>query len=126
MNVVFADQIEAVRSIGAGGGVEDFFAELGRAHLGHELGDGARGVVFALVPGVSQFDKDGLVNGAENVTVVGVVEVEAVELIDDFAHLEARLHVVVRAVEDFAHDGGALGAFADCSSLRWAKRPSAG
>ena len=91
MNVVFADQIDGGReeAAGAGGGVEDFFAELGRAHLGHELGDGARGVVFALVPGVSQFDEDGLVNGAENVTVVGVVEVEAVELIDDFAHLEA-------------------------------------
>ena len=99
---------EAARACG---GVEDFFAELGRAHLRHELGDGARRVVFALVACVAQFDEDGLVNSAEDVAVVGVVEIEAVELVDDLAHLEAGLHVIIRAVEDFAYDGGALWGF---------------
>jgi len=73
------------------------------------LGDGARGVEFALVACVAEFDEDAFVNGAEDVAVFGVVKVEAVELVDDSAHRKAGLHIVVGAVEDFAHEGGALG-----------------
>ena len=64
VDFLFADEINggAQESARAGGGVEDFFAKLGRGHLRHELGDGARGVVFALVAGVAQFDEDGFVD----------------------------------------------------------------
>ena len=110
VDFLFPDEINggAEEAAGAGGGVEDLFAEPGRGHLRHELGDGAGRVVFALVPGVAQLDEDGFIDGAEDVAVVGVVEVEAVELVDDLPHLVAGLHVVVRAVEDLAHERGAL------------------
>ena len=40
--------------------------------------------------------------------VLAVVEVEAIELVDDLPHFIAGLHVVVRTVEDFLHQRGAL------------------
>ena len=107
---LFADVINgsAEKAACAGGGVEDFFAEPGRGHLRHELGDGAGRVVFALVSRIAQLDEDGLIDSAEDMAVVAVVEVEAVELVDDLPQLVAGLHVVIRAIEDFLHEGGAL------------------
>ena len=93
---------------GAGCRIKHFFTEFWRGHLRHELGDGAWCVVFAFVSGVTEFDENGFVNGAEDVAVVRVIEVKAIELIDDLAHLEAGLHVIVRAVEDLADEGGTL------------------
>ncbi len=109
-DVVFPDVVDggAEEAAGAGGGVEHLFAEPRIRHAGHQLGDGARGVEFALVPGIAELDEDGLVDGAEDVAVVAVVEVEAVELVDDLAHRVAGLHVVVRAVEDLPHQRGPL------------------
>ena len=108
-DVVFADVVDggSEEAAGAGGGVEDAFAEAGRAHGGHELGDGARGVVFALGGGVAQPDEDGFVDGAKDVAVLGAVKIEAVELVDDLTHGHAGLHVVVHRVEDLADDAGA-------------------
>jgi hypothetical protein len=99
---LFADVINggAEEAAGACGGVEHAVAQARIRHLRHELGDGAGRVVFAFVPGIPQFQEDGLIDGAEDMAVVGVVEVEAVELVDDLPHLVAGLHVVVRAVED--------------------------
>ena len=40
--------------------------------------------------------------------VIGVVEVKAVKLVDDSTHLEAGFHIVVRSIENFAHEFSAL------------------
>ena len=110
-DVVLADVVDGggEEAAGAGGGVEHAFAEAGRADGGHELGDGAGGVVFALGGGVAQPAEDVFVDGAEDVAVVGVVEIEAVELVDDLPHGHAGLHVVVHRIKDLAHDAGAGG-----------------
>ena len=99
------------KASGSGGGVEHLFSEPGRGHLRHELGDGAGRVVFALVPGVTKFDEDRFVNRAEDVAIFRIVEVEAVELVDDFAHRKARLHVIVHSIENFPNDTRALRGF---------------
>ena len=110
VDFLFPDVVDggAEESAGASGGIEYLLAQLGRGHLGHQLGDGPGRVVFALVPGVAQLDEDGLVDGAEDVAVFAVVEVEAVELVDDLAHGVAGLHVVVQAFKHLADDSGAL------------------
>ena len=128
VDFVLANEVDggAKETAGARGGVENFLPQRGRSHLRHELGDGAGGVVFALVPGVAQFDEDGLVDGAKDVAVLGVVKVEPIELVDDLAHLEAGLHVVVRTIEDFADEGGALRGFGGLELLEISEEPVGG
>ncbi len=58
--------------------------------------------------------------------VFGVVEVEAVELVDDLAHGEAGLHVVVQSIEDLSDDGGALGGFGRLELLQFGKQAVGG
>ena len=110
MDFIFADVVDgcAKETTGAGSGVEYVFAEARVRHLRHKPGDGARRVVLTFVPGIPQFEQDGLIDSAENVAVAAVIKVEAVELVDDLAHLVAGLHVVVRPVENFAHECGTL------------------
>ena len=110
VDFLFPDEINggAEEAAGASGGIENLFPETGRGHLRHELGDGAGRVVFALVSGVSQFNEDGLIDGSEDVAIFAVVEVEAVELVDDLPHFVAGLHVVVRSVEDLADKSSAM------------------
>ena len=67
---------------GAAGRVEDRLAELGVDHVDHELGDGARRVELAGVAGALQVLEDLLVDVAEEVAVVGAVEVDLVDLVD--------------------------------------------
>jgi len=91
----------AEEAASSSGGVEHAIAQPWGGHLGHELGDGARRVIFALIPGIPQFDEDGFVDRAEDVAVVAVVEVEAIELVDDLAHSVAGLHVIIQAFKNF-------------------------
>lgn len=110
-HIAFADEVDGGTEKAAcpGGGVEHPLPEPGSGHLGHELRDGARGIELALVSGVAQFDEDRLIDGAKDVAVFGAVEVKAVELVDDLAHLVARLHVVVGSVKYFPHECGSPG-----------------
>ena len=86
-----------------------FSPKLGVDHVDHELGDGARGVVLAGVAGVLQVAQDLLVEVAEQVAVLRLVEVDAVvDLVDHLAHQVAGLHVVVGVLEDAADDEAAL------------------
>ena len=89
---------------GAAGGVEDGFAEPGIDLLDDELGDGARGVVLAGVAGGLEVLEDLLVDVAEQVAVLGGVEVDAVDLVDDLPHQRAVLHVVVGILEGHADE----------------------
>jgi len=84
---------------GAAGGIEDGLAEAGIDLLDDELGDGARGVELAGVARGLEVFEELLVDVAEHVAIIGGVEVDAVDLVDDLAHQRAVLHVVVGIVE---------------------------
>jgi hypothetical protein len=65
-------------------------------HIDHELRDGAGRVVFSGVAGALQVAQELLVNVAERVAVVGLVEVDVlVDLVDDLSQQGAGLRVVV-------------------------------
>ena len=74
--------------------------------LDDELGDGAGGVELARVAGGLEVFEDLLVDVAEQVAVVGGVEVDAVDLVDDLPHQGAVLHVVVGILEGHADEPG--------------------
>ena len=76
-------------------------------HLSHERGHGARRVIFARVASRLQVVQDLLVDVAEVLARSQVVEVDAVDLVDDLPHQLAGLHVVVGILEYIAHDVGA-------------------
>ena len=96
------------KAAGAAGGVEDGFAEAGIHLLDDELGDGARRVELAGVAGGLEILEQLLVDVAEHVAVVGGVEVDAVDLVDDLPHQRAVLHVVVGILEGHADQAGDL------------------
>ena len=84
---------------GAAGWVEDGPAEAGIDLLDDELGDGARGIELAgIARGLEVFEQL-FVDVAEHVSVIGGIEVDAVDLVDDLAHQRAVLHVVAGTVE---------------------------
>ena len=95
---------------GAAGGVEDGLAEAGIGLLDDELGDGAWGVELAGVARGLEVFEELLVDVAEHVAVIGSVEVDAVDLVDDLPHQRAVLHVVVGILEDHADE--------DCDLVR--------
>ena len=69
----------------------------------------ARGrVVLARVAGALQVVEDLLVDVAEVLALGQVVEVDAVDLVDDLPHELAGLHVVVGVLEDVADDAAAV------------------
>ena len=72
--------------------------------LDDELGDGARGVELAGVAGGLEVLEELLVDVAEHVAVIGGVEVDAVDLVDDLPHQRAVLHVVVGILEGHADE----------------------
>ena len=75
----------------------------------HELGDRARGVVLAGIAGILQVAQDLLVEVAEQVAVLRLVEVHALDdLVDHLPHQVAGLHVVVGVLEDAADDVAAF------------------
>ena len=94
---------------GAAGGVEDRLAQLGVDRIDHELGDGARRVVLAGIAGALQVAQDLLVDVAEQVAVLRLVEIDAVDdLVDHLPQQRAGLHVVVGILEDGADHEAAL------------------
>jgi hypothetical protein len=94
---------------GAAGGVENLLAELRVDPVHDELRDRSRGVVLAGVAGVLQVAQDLLVEVAEEVAVLRLVEVEAADdLVDHLTHQVTGLHVVVGVLEDAADDEAAL------------------
>ena len=87
--------------------VQQRLAGLRVDHLGHEGGHGAWRVVLARVAGRLQVVQDLLVDVAEVLALGQVVEVDAIDLVDDLPHQLAGLHVVVGILEHVAHDVGA-------------------
>ena len=92
------------KAAGAAGRVQHDLADLRVHHIGHELGDGARRVVFAGIARALQVAQDLLIDVVEEMALLHVVEVDAVDAVDDLAHQRAGLHVVVRVGEDLMHD----------------------
>ncbi len=86
-----------------------FSPSLGFDHVHHELGDGARGVVFARVAGVLQVAQQLLVDVAEQVAVGGGIEIDFVDFVDDLSQQRAGLHVVVGILKRRAQHGSAAG-----------------
>jgi len=93
---------------GAAGGVEDGLAEAGVDLFDNELGDGAGSVEFTGVAGGLEVFEQFLVDVAEQVAVIGGVEVNGVDLVDDLAHQRAVLHVIVGILEGHADETGDL------------------
>ena len=91
----------------AAGGVEENFAGVWVDAVGHEGGDGAGRVVLARVSGALEIVQDLLVDVAEVLAFGEVVEVDAVDLVDDLAHELAGLHIVVGVFEDIPDDAAA-------------------
>ena len=89
---------------GAAGGVEDGFAQARVDLLDDEAGDGPGGIKLPGVAGGLEVAEELFVDVAEEVAVVGGVEVDAVDLVDDLAHQRAVLHVVVGVLEDLADE----------------------
>ena len=71
---------------GATGGVEDGFGELCVHAVDDELGDGTWGVELAGVARALEVFEDLLVDAAKGVAVLGIVEVDLADLVDDLAH----------------------------------------
>ena len=108
---------------GAAGGVQYRLAQLGVSHVHHELGDGAGRVVFARVAGVLEVAEDLLVDVAEQVPVVGAVEVDLVQRVDDLPHEGAGLHVVVGILEHgLDHEATGVGVGAEGQVLERAEQ----
>ena len=92
------------KAAGAAGRVQHDLADLRVHHIGHELSDGPRRVVFAGIARALQVAQDLLIDVVEEMALLHVVEVDAVDAVDDLAHQRAGLHVVVRVGEDLMHD----------------------
>src|SRR5699024_1671465 len=69
--------------------------DFGADHPGHKVGDGTGRIEFASRPGALQLLQDGLVNLAESVAFLVVVQVQLVNGIDDLPQQDAVLHIVV-------------------------------
>ena len=89
----------------AAGWVENCFPELWGGLLDHELGDGSRSVELARVAGRLQVFENLLVDVAEGVPFLAVVDVDFVDFVDDLPHQRAVFHVVVGVVESVANHG---------------------
>ena len=84
---------------GAAGGIENGLSEARIDLLDDELGYGARGVELTGIAGGLEILEELFVDVAEHVAIIGGVEVDAVDLVDDLAHQRAVLHVVVGILE---------------------------
>ncbi len=106
LDVLLADVLDAAhqKAAGAAGRVEQRLAELGVDLVDHELCDGAWRVELAGIAGILQIREQLLVHLAEFVPIRGPIEVDLVELVDHLPHQRARLHVVVRILEDASND----------------------
>ena len=91
---------------GAAGRVEQGLAEARIDLIDDELGDRTRGVELARIAGRLEVLEELLVNVAEHVAIIGGVEVDAVDLVDDLPHQRAVLHVVVGILEGHADEAG--------------------
>ena len=92
------------KAAGAAGEIRHAFAEDGRNHLHHEVGNGARGVELAGVARALQAFQDGFVDFAEGVALFAAVKIYGVDFVDDFAQLYAVFHEVFGICKDVAHD----------------------
>ncbi|MNX97609.1 hypothetical protein D3C86_1299820 [compost metagenome] len=95
---------EAARTAGR---VHDLFVQFRVDHAHHEFGDRARGVKLAGVTGVLQVAQQLLVEIAELVALLGLIEVHAfLNLVDHLAQQLTGLHVVVGVFKHAAHHEG--------------------
>src|SRR5690348_5568708 len=74
--------------------IENCFTEAGIYLFDNELRDSARCIEFAGVSGGLKIFQKLLINVAKHVAIVGGVEVNAVDLVDDLPHQRVVLHVV--------------------------------
>lgn len=105
----------------AAGRVHHLLLQLGIDHAHHELGDRARRVELARVASVLQIAQQLLVEVAELVALLGLVEVHALlDLVDHLAQQLAGLHVVVGVFEHAAHHegGGSIAVLVQVLQLR--------
>lgn len=93
---------------GAAGGVEDGLAKPWVDLLHDELRNGPRSVELARVTRGLEVFEQLLVDVAEHVAIIGGIEVDAVDLVDDLPHQGAILHVVVGILECHANQPGDL------------------
>jgi hypothetical protein len=81
------------------------FAEARVGALDHEPGDRPRGVILARVAGVLEIAQELLIDVTEQVTILGLVEINAfVEPVDDLPQQRAGLHVVIGVLEGAADE----------------------
>src|SRR5205823_6437993 len=91
------------KATGAGGRIEDDFAESRVDHRDNELHECSRRVELAILPGgVAHLLEHGFVKMAEGVNLVGGGEVDAVDLVEHVAQQVTVEHPVNRALEDGA------------------------
>ncbi len=76
--------------------------------VGHEGGDGARRVIFAGVAGRLQVVEQLLVELAEVLALLEVVEIHLVDAVDHLAHQLPGFHIVVGVLEHVAHHAAAV------------------
>ena len=76
--------------------------------LDDELGDGAGSVELSRIAGGLEVLEDFLVDVAEHVAVIGGIEIDAVDLVDDLTHEGAILHIIVGIFEGHADETGNL------------------
>ena len=106
LHVAFAHMTDGTgqEPAGAASRIEQRLTRFRVDHPRHERGHGARRVVFARVAGRLQVVQDLLVDVAEVPARSQVVEIDAVDLVNDLPHQLAGLHVVVGIPEHGAQD----------------------
>ena len=93
------------KAASAAGGVEDSLAEARVDLFDDELGDCTGRVELAGISGGLEVFEELLVDVAEEVAVIGSVEVNGVDLVDDLPHQRPIFHVVVGVLEGHADEG---------------------
>ena len=86
---------------GSAGWIQDRFSEFWVNHVHYELGDSPRRIEFTRIASALEILEDLLVDVAKKMPVLGAVEVNIVEPVDDLPHQGAGFHVVIRISKDF-------------------------
>ncbi|MNL22760.1 hypothetical protein D3C87_1441200 [compost metagenome] len=95
------------KASGAAGRVHDLFVQFRIDHAHHKFGDRPWGVELASVAGVLQVAQQLLVEIAELMALLGLVEVYPfLNLVDHLAQQLTRLHIVVGVFKHAAHHEG--------------------
>jgi len=91
---------------GAGGGIKELLAEARVQAVDDELGDGPWSIELTGIACGLEVLEQFLIDIAEHVAVLGGIEVDGVDLVDDLPHQGAIFHVIVGVIEGGADEGG--------------------